>query len=78
MLLCDSGQQAFKRQVSLSALKKKVVLKRVNPSFLVGSLIGSTREETETGIPSDGSSRRARRPCLELLCTNMLSETAST
>lgn len=27
-------------------------------------------------LPSDGSSLRARRPCLELLCTNMLSETA--
>ena len=29
-------------------------------------------------IPSDGSNRRARRPCLELLCTNILSETART
>lgn len=27
---------------------------------------------------SPGSSRRARRPCLELLCTNMLSDTART
>lgn len=28
--------------------------------------------------PSEGSRRRALRPCLELLCTNMLSDTAST
>lgn len=28
-------------------------------------------------IPSAGSSRFARRPCLELLCTNMLSEMAN-
>lgn len=30
------------------------------------------------GVPSDGSSLRALRPCLELLCTNMLSDTART
>lgn len=29
-------------------------------------------------VPSEGSSRRALRPCLELLCTNMLSDTART
>ena len=27
---------------------------------------------------SDGSMRRVRRPCLELLCTNMLSDVANT
>ncbi len=32
----------------------------------------------KTCVPSDGSSLRARRPCLELLCTNILSETART
>ena len=31
-------------------------------------------DETE----SDGSRRRVRRPCFELLCTNMLSDVAST
>lgn len=35
-------------------------------------------DRTETDLPSDGSNLRARRPCLELLCTNMLSETART
>ena len=36
-----------------------------------------THPASGTGLPSVGSNRLARRPCLELLCTNMLSETAS-
>lgn len=34
--------------------------------------------ECSDTLPSEGSRRRARRPCLELLWTNMLSDTAST
>lgn len=57
---------------------------------LIGNLHGSlgrtssvchsrgARSSLTAALPSEGSSLLALRPCFELLCTNMLSETAST
>ena len=43
-------------------------------AFMIG--VAST-DTPGAPLPSSPSLRRVRRPCLELLCTNMLSETAS-
>lgn len=58
-------------------ISKRFVIERHRPSYVLSGASGCPDIlNGELPVPSATSKRFARRPCFELLCTNMLSEMA--